>query len=66
MMQRRSNQQSDLGTSLVRAAASVGGAKTETAGAAFRVGWVQVERTNSALIAAGTLDVLLQDQVENQ
>jgi len=57
------NIETDLGASLVRAATAVGGSKAEAAGAALRVGWVQVERTNSALVASGTLNVFL--QVEN-
>lgn len=44
---------------LVRAAAAVGGAEAEAAGAALRVGWIQVERPNSALITPSPLDVLL-------
>lgn len=48
-----------LGVPLVRAAAAVGRPEAEAAGAALRVCGVQVERTNSALVASGTLDVLL-------
>lgn len=50
-----------LCASLVRAATAVGGSEAEAAGAALGVGRVQMKRTNSALITARTLDVLLHE-----
>lgn len=58
----KAGQQTYLGASLVRAAAAVGRSEAEAAGAALRVGGVQVERANSALVAPGTLDVLLRSR----
>lgn len=58
--------EANLSASLVRAAAAIGGTKTEAAGAAFRVGGVQVERSDFALITLRTLNILLQRQKKNQ
>lgn len=60
--QQRSKPESHLSASLVGAAAAISGAKAEAAGAAFRVGRVQVERPHFALIASRSLNVLLQHQ----
>lgn len=48
-----------LCASFVRAATAVRGSEAEAAGAALRVGRVQVERTDITLITAQTLDILL-------
>lgn len=45
--------------SFIRALTPVSGAEAEAAGASFRVGRVQVEGTDPALVASGALDVLL-------